>query len=123
MTTKTVETGCGCCGSPGDQLCYMEATAKQVSESRISVRVVAKRGSNQGYEEIHHQQDMEGRGASIEEAIEVVADDVIELEGFDSITAPERRQMLRDLEYEWEDAETDDSAPQSHMESPSRHDR
>jgi hypothetical protein len=98
--TKIINTYQGSEGVPGN---YYEVIRGHVEkrEERFRVRITAERGSNQGRLEAHDNVDLEARGDTVGEALAAIRDDVEELNGW--LSLQERHQLLRDLEYEYED--------------------
>ena len=95
-------------GTPGSQYEIIRAFLFRLESDpgrvppRYQCLVDAEEGSNQGHLEAHREASLEGRGDQWWEAIDAVRDD---LETWDDwLTPQERRQLLRSLEYELEDA-------------------
>lgn len=100
---KIAEECVGRRGTPGDQFCLIKGTVYERSSGRLfEVEVYAHSGSNQGYLEAHDDETLMGRGNTPVEAIDAIRDDVEALDEW--LTLPERRQLLRSLEYAAEDA-------------------
>ncbi len=99
--TKIADVDAGSTGMPGGSFEIIEAKAFELPSGRIEVRIRATNGSNQGYLEAHDEDYLTSRGDNVLQAIEALRDDVEGWEGW--LSLPERRQLLRDLEYEAED--------------------
>jgi hypothetical protein len=89
-------------GHPGSGYSVLWVGVAHYADDEFEARAKWARGSNQGYLEEHDSLSTRGRGASVAEALEIVAGDVLEWD-CDSITIPERRAALRECKYEAQD--------------------
>ncbi|MFQ3583155.1 MAG: hypothetical protein SNJ49_14805 [Chloracidobacterium sp.] len=95
-------TKAGSEGRPGDYYEVIYLSAARYDDGLCEAQAKWSRGSNQVCLEEHFSQSSRGRGDNIAEAIDAMAQDVLEWNT--RISVAERRAALRDLRYEAEDA-------------------
>jgi hypothetical protein len=111
MTTKpeaiaTAEAGDR--GQPGSSYAIIEAQIVRIAGDRFEARAKCSAGSNQGYLQEHDSMHARGRGDTPAAAIEQIRADVMAW-NIAGIPVYERRNLLRELQYDAEDATKTDA--------------